>query len=66
MSVRWQSYLPSFKFNTELAPHRSRVRYIAARIARLALIGVVCVPRGTAEWPARVVRVRWALAVGDW
>ena len=30
----------------------------AIRVARLALIRVVFVPRGTAEWPARVDRVR--------
>ena len=30
----------------------------AFRIARLAFIGVAFVPRGTAEWPARVGHVR--------
>ena len=29
-------------------------------------IGVISVPRGTAEWPARVGRVRWTLAICDW
>ena len=32
---------------------------------RLAFVGVVFVPHGTAEWPARVVRVRRTLAIGD-
>ena len=59
-SVRWRSYL------TEFWPRRPCVRCIAIRIARLAFVGVVFVPRGLAEWPARVNRVRWTLAIGDW
>ena len=39
---------------------------IAIRITRLALVGVACVPHVFAEWLARVVHVRWALAIGDW
>ena len=31
-----------------------------------AFIHLTFVPRGTAEWPARVDSVRWALAIGDW
>ena len=31
---------------------------LRVRIARLAFAGVVFVPRGAAEWPARVDRVR--------
>ena len=54
-SVRWSSYL---RQNTGFGPYRPCVRCAAIRIARLAFIGVVFVPRGTAEWPARVGRVR--------
>ena len=52
--------------NTEMSPHRPCVRCAAIRIARLAFIRVVFVPLGPAEWPARVDRVRWTLAIGDW
>ena len=55
-SVRWRSYL-ALK-NTEFGPRRPCVRCTAIRIARLAFVGVVFVPRGSAEWPARVDRVR--------
>ena len=44
--------------NTELGPRRPCVRCAAIRIARLAFVGAVFVPRGTAEWPARVDCVR--------
>ena len=44
--------------NTGLGPHRPCVCCVAIRIARLAFTGVVFVPRGFAEWPARVGRVR--------
>ena len=44
--------------NTEFGPRRPCVRCAAIRIARLAFAGVVFVPRGPAEWPARVDRVR--------
>ena len=54
-SVRWRSYLPR---NTEMGPHRPCVRCAAIRIARLAFIRLTSVPRGTAEWLARVDRVR--------
>ena len=50
-SVRWQSYLPR---NTEFGPRRLCVRFATIRIARLAFVGVVLAPRGTAEWLARV------------
>ena len=50
-SVRWRSYLPPKH------SHRPCVRCAAIRIARLAFIRVVFIPRGTAEWPARVDRV---------
>ena len=59
-------YLPQ---NTEMSPDRPCVRCAAIRIARLrrlAFIRVVFVPRGIAEWPARVDRVRCLLAIGDW
>ena len=56
-SVRWLSYLPPK--NTEFGPRRPCVRCAAVRIARLAFVGVAFVPRGTAEWLARVDRVRW-------
>ena len=49
-----------------MSPHRPCVRCVAIRVARLVFIRVVFVPRGTAEWPARVDRVRWTLAIGDW
>ena len=62
-SAHWSSYLPP---NTGFGPHRLCVRCAAIRIARLAFIGVVFVPHGTAEWPVRVGRVRWTLAMGDW
>ena len=34
--------------NTEFGPRRSCVRFAAIRIAQLALVGVVFLPRGTA------------------
>ena len=37
----------------------------AIGIARLTFVDVVFVPRGPAEWPARVDRARWTLATGD-
>ena len=55
-SVRWRSSLPPK--NTKFGPHRPCVHCIAIRIARLAFVGVVLVPRGPAEWRARVDRVR--------
>ena len=56
-SVRWRSYLP---LKTQrISPHRPCVRCAAIRIARLAFIhSLTFVPRGTAEWLARVDRVR--------
>ena len=62
-SVRWRSYLPQ---TTEISPHRPCVRCAAIRIARLAFVRLRFVPRGIAEWFARVDRVRWTLAIGDW
>ena len=56
-SVRWRSYLPP-KHRTEINPHRLCVRCDVIRIARLAFIRLTFVPRGTAEWLARVDRVR--------
>ena len=50
--------------NTELGPRRPCVRCAAIRIVRLAFVGVVFVPRGTAEWLARV-RLR-SLNTSDW
>ena len=44
---------------TEISPHRPCVHCAAIRIARLASIGATSVPRGTAEWPPRVDRIRW-------
>ena len=32
----------------------------------MAFVGVVFIPRGIAEWLARVDCVRWTLAIGDW
>ena len=54
-SVRWQLYLPPKYRN---CPHRPCVRCVAIRIARLAFVRLTFVPRGTAEWLARVDRVR--------
>ena len=55
-SVRWRSYLPHK--NTEFGPCRPCVRCTAIRIAQLVFVGVVFIPRGTAEWLARVDCVR--------
>ena len=44
--------------NTEISPHRPCVRCAAIRIARLAFVHFTFFPHGTAEWPARVDRVR--------
>ena len=56
---RWRSLAAvSFPENTEIGPRRPCVRCAAIQIARLAFVGVVFAPRGTAEWPARVDRVR--------
>ena len=44
--------------NTESSPDRPCVRCAAIRITRLAFIRLTFVPRGTAEWLARVDRVR--------
>ena len=44
--------------NTEMSPHRPCVRCPAIQIARLAFIHVTVVPHRTAEWLARVDRVR--------
>ena len=55
-SVYWWSYLPLK--NTEFGPCRPCVRCAAIRIVRLAFVGVVFVPRGPAEWLARVDHVR--------
>ena len=52
--------------NTEISPHRPCVRCAAIRIARLAFTCLTFVPCGIAEWFARVDRVRWTLAIGDW
>ena len=63
-SVRWQSYITIKTQNSVLID--PAFRCTAIRIARLAFVGVVFVPRGSAEWPARVDRVRWTLAIDDW
>ena len=53
--------------NTEFGRRRPCVRCcIAIRIARLVFVGVVFVPRGTAEWLTRVDCVRRTPAIGDW
>ena len=49
-----------------MCPHRPCVHCAAARIARLAFIRLTFVPRRSAEWLARVDRVRSTLANGDW
>ena len=53
--VHWQSNLPP---NAEFGSHRPCVRRVAIRIQWLAFVGVVLVPRGTADRLARVVCVR--------
>ena len=62
-SVRWWSYLLP---NTEASPHTPCGRCAATGIARLEFIPLTVVPHGIAEWLARVDRVRWTLAIGDW
>ena len=52
--------------NTEISPHRPFVRCAAIRFGPLAFTRLTFVSRGTAEWLARVDRVRWTLAIGDW
>ena len=49
-----------------MSAHRPCVRCAAIRIVRLAFISLTFVPRGTAEWLARVDRVRWMPVIGDW
>ena len=51
---------------TKFGPCRPCVYCVAIRIARLAFVGLVFVPSGTAEWPARVDRIRWTPTIGDW
>ena len=63
-SVRWRSYLPPK--TQRISPDRPCVRCAAIQIARLAFIRFTFVPRGIAAWLARVDRVRWTLAIGDW
>ena len=43
---------------TAIGPHRRCVRCVAIRIVRFAYICVTLTRRGTAEWLARVDRVR--------
>ena len=43
-----------FPQDTEVGPHRLRVRCVAVRITRLMFIRVTFVPHGIAEWLARV------------
>ena len=47
--------------NTESGAHGSGICCAAVRIARLAFIRVASVPRGIAEWLARVDCFRWVL-----
>ena len=72
LSLRFQSLAfvgdhisPPPKKNTEISPHRAQTRCAAIRIPRLAFDGVTFVPRGTADWPARVDCFRWMLAIGN-
>ena len=57
--VRWLSYLPPK--NTEVGPRRPCVRCAAIRIARLAFVGAVFVPRGMAyeSWPRSLNTSDW-------
>ena len=65
-SVRWRSYIsppngqtsPPHPQNTEISPHRPCVRCAVIQIARLAFIRLNFSPGGTAEWLARVDRIR--------
>ena len=58
--VRWWLYLLSK--HSEIGPHRPCVRCAAIRIVQLAFILTTFVPHGSADWPARVDRVRCMLA----
>ena len=49
-----------------MSRHRPCVHCAPVRLAQLAFIRATFVSRGTAEWPARVDRVRWTLTIGDW
>ena len=71
---RWRELSPRFESlarvgshvspqNPEIGPRRPCVRCAAFEITRLASIRL---PRGTAEWLAKVGRVRSTLAIGDW
>ena len=53
-SVRWRSYLPR---NTQKLVLTDPA-FVATRIPRLAFTRLTFVPHGTAEWLARVDRVR--------
>ena len=59
-SFRWSSYLPPkhYRIRSSSSSHGPCVHCAAIRIARLAFIGVVFIPRGTAEWFVTVGRVR--------
>ena len=71
---RWQELSPRFESlarvgshvspqSPEIGPRRPCVPCAAFEITRLASIRL---PRGTAEWLAKVGRVRSTLAIGDW
>ena len=61
-SVRWRSYLPRKHRNESAQTLPSLCRDSNRAIGVHAL---TFVPGGTAEWPARVDRVRQMLAIGD-
>ena len=62
-SVHWRSCPPS---KTQNSVPRDLAFVVPRFELRLAFICATFVPRGTAERPARVDRVRWTLAIGDW
>ena len=62
-SVRWWSYVsPKTQKWFLIDPG---VQCSAVRITRLAFSHAAFASRRTAEWPARVDRVRWTPAIGD-
>ena len=63
-SVCWRSYLPPKTQKLVLTDPAFVV--LRFGIARLAFTRLTFVPRGIAEWHARVDRVRWTLAIGNW
>ena len=61
-SVRWRSYLPKIQKLVLID-----LAFVVLRLeSRNWIMRLTCVPRGLAEWPARVDHVRWTLASENW